>query len=212
MWYFDGAHRNLTMVDIRSDKRWVVNINGVPGFGNDAIIAKIASITIKGQVTGLPGNETATLGATARGDNASVSLRGIPSSNTLILLNGRRLAPHPISQAEFDAIFGDLAKQYGAAIYPFFLEEIYQEPELFQGDPFHYTGDFASRFESVRNATAAGSRATARPTSRSAYVIISMTKPTAKTSAGSSPARFARMSSHRGACATASSSRASHST
>lgn len=52
------------------------------------------------QVTGLPGNETATLGATARGDNATVSLRGIPSSNTLILLNGRRLPPHPISQGE----------------------------------------------------------------------------------------------------------------
>ncbi|MEI7800679.1 MAG: TonB-dependent receptor plug domain-containing protein, partial [Opitutaceae bacterium] len=52
------------------------------------------------QVTGLPGNETATLGATARGDNATVSLRGIPSSNTLVLLNGRRLAPHPISQSE----------------------------------------------------------------------------------------------------------------
>lgn len=57
-------------------------------------------LTALPQVTGLPGNETATLGATARGDNASVSLRGIPSSNTLILLNGRRLAPHPISQAE----------------------------------------------------------------------------------------------------------------
>ncbi len=52
------------------------------------------------QVTGLPGNETATLGATARGDNATVSLRGIPSSNTLVLLNGRRVAPHPISQSE----------------------------------------------------------------------------------------------------------------
>jgi iron complex outermembrane receptor protein len=52
------------------------------------------------QVTGLPGNETATLGATARGDNAAISLRGIPSSNTLVLLNGRRLPPHPISQAE----------------------------------------------------------------------------------------------------------------
>ena len=51
-------------------------------------------------VTGLPGNETATLGATARGGNASVSLRGLPSSNTLLLLNGRRLAPHPISQSE----------------------------------------------------------------------------------------------------------------
>ncbi len=57
-------------------------------------------LTALPQVTGLPGNETATLGATARGDNASVSLRGIPSSNTLILLNGRRLTPHPISQSE----------------------------------------------------------------------------------------------------------------
>ncbi len=57
-------------------------------------------LTALPQVTGLPGNETATLGATARGDNASVSLRGIPSSNTLILLNGRRLVPHPISQNE----------------------------------------------------------------------------------------------------------------
>jgi outer membrane receptor protein involved in Fe transport len=57
-------------------------------------------LTALPQVTGLPGNETATLGATARGDNASVSLRGIPSSNTLVLLNGRRLAPHPISQSE----------------------------------------------------------------------------------------------------------------
>ncbi len=52
------------------------------------------------QVTGLPLNETATLGATARGDNASISLRGIASGNTLVLLNGRRLAPHPISAAE----------------------------------------------------------------------------------------------------------------
>lgn len=57
-------------------------------------------LTALPQVTGLPGNETATLGATARGDNASVSLRGIASSNTLVLLNGRRLTPHPISQGE----------------------------------------------------------------------------------------------------------------
>ena len=57
-------------------------------------------LTALPQVTGLPGNETATLGATARGDNATVSLRGLPSSNTLILLNGRRLPPHPISQGE----------------------------------------------------------------------------------------------------------------
>ncbi len=52
------------------------------------------------QITGLPGNETAFSGAAARGDNATISLRGIPSSNTLMLLNGRRLAPHPITQSE----------------------------------------------------------------------------------------------------------------
>ncbi|MBL9202464.1 MAG: TonB-dependent receptor [Opitutaceae bacterium] len=57
-------------------------------------------LTALPQVTGLPGNETATLGATARGDNASLSLRGLGSSNTLVLLNGRRLVPHPISQGE----------------------------------------------------------------------------------------------------------------
>jgi hypothetical protein len=33
-WYFDGAHRNLTMIDLAPDRRWVVNINQVPGFGN----------------------------------------------------------------------------------------------------------------------------------------------------------------------------------
>ncbi|MBS0662626.1 MAG: TonB-dependent receptor [Verrucomicrobia bacterium] len=57
-------------------------------------------LTAMSQITGMPGNETATLGATARGANATVSLRGIPSSNTLVLLNGRRLPPYPISQSE----------------------------------------------------------------------------------------------------------------
>lgn len=52
------------------------------------------------QITGLPGNETATLGATARGDNASVALRGLQSAYTLVLLDGRRVAVHPISQFE----------------------------------------------------------------------------------------------------------------
>ncbi len=32
-WYFDGQHRNLTMVDTEAeeDRRWTVNINGAPG-------------------------------------------------------------------------------------------------------------------------------------------------------------------------------------
>lgn len=31
-WYFDGAHRNVTMVDVDAGTRWMVNLNSVPGF------------------------------------------------------------------------------------------------------------------------------------------------------------------------------------
>lgn len=31
-WYFDGAHRNVTMVDVAAGTRWMVNINSAPGF------------------------------------------------------------------------------------------------------------------------------------------------------------------------------------
>lgn len=40
------------------------------------------------------------LGADARGDNNALNLRGIGSGNTLVLINGRRMSPHPISQSE----------------------------------------------------------------------------------------------------------------
>jgi len=36
----------------------------------------------------------------ARGDVASIDLRGIGSGSTLTLINGRRMAPHPVSMAE----------------------------------------------------------------------------------------------------------------
>ncbi len=31
-WYFDGAHRNVTMVDVETGAKWMVNINSAPGF------------------------------------------------------------------------------------------------------------------------------------------------------------------------------------
>ena len=31
LWYFDGTHRNLTLVDTTSDERWRIRINGAPG-------------------------------------------------------------------------------------------------------------------------------------------------------------------------------------
>ena len=36
-WYFDGAHRNLTLVDSRTKKRWSVPINQAPGFQNPEV-------------------------------------------------------------------------------------------------------------------------------------------------------------------------------
>jgi len=36
-WYFDGAHRNLLMVDVMRDRRWTVPINRAPGFENPEV-------------------------------------------------------------------------------------------------------------------------------------------------------------------------------
>lgn len=45
-------------------------------------------------------SEMNVLGQDARGDNTSIDLRGIGSGSTLTLINGRRMAPHPVSQGE----------------------------------------------------------------------------------------------------------------
>jgi hypothetical protein len=36
-WYFDGAHRNVTLVDMRTKKRWTVALNQAPGFQNPEV-------------------------------------------------------------------------------------------------------------------------------------------------------------------------------
>ena len=45
--------------------------------------------------------EQESAGQSARGDNTSIDLRGLGSGSTLVLVNGRRMPPHPISQGEF---------------------------------------------------------------------------------------------------------------
>lgn len=37
LWYFDGAHRNLQMVDLATDRRWSMPINHAPGFDNPEV-------------------------------------------------------------------------------------------------------------------------------------------------------------------------------
>ena len=60
-----------------------------------------------------------------------------------VLLMGMRAPPNygPEYQADFDALYGELAAEYDTAIIPFWLESIYQEPELFQRDRIHPTAD-----------------------------------------------------------------------
>lgn len=58
-----------------------------------------------------------------------------------VLLMGMRAPPNygPEYQAEFDALYNDLAREYGTALVPFWLESIYQDPTLFQSDRIHPT-------------------------------------------------------------------------
>lgn len=64
-----------------------------------------------------------------------------------VLLMGMRAPPNygPEYQAAFDAIYRDLAKEYGTALIPFWLEDIYREPDLFQSDKIHPTAEGIER-------------------------------------------------------------------
>ncbi len=47
----------------------------------------------------------------------------------------------PEYQRDFDAIYPALAKEYGATLVPFFLEPVYDKPELLQADRIHPTAE-----------------------------------------------------------------------
>lgn len=64
-----------------------------------------------------------------------------------VLLMGMRAPPNygPEFQAQFDALYRELARQYGADLIPFWLDDIYREPELFQNDKIHPTAEGIER-------------------------------------------------------------------
>lgn len=64
-----------------------------------------------------------------------------------VLLMGMRAPPNvgPDYQARFDAMYRDLAQEYGAALIPFWLEDIYRDPALFQSDRIHPTAEGIER-------------------------------------------------------------------
>lgn len=79
--------------------------------------------------------------------NLGRMLAVLREQNVPVLLMGMRSPPNygPEYQAEFDAIYRDLAKEYGAALIPFWLEDIYRDPALFQADRIHPTAQGVER-------------------------------------------------------------------
>lgn len=79
--------------------------------------------------------------------NLAQMLSVLRDRNVPVLLMGMRAPPNygPEYQARFDAMYRDLAREYGAALIPFWLEDIYREPELFQSDRIHPTAEGIER-------------------------------------------------------------------
>ncbi len=61
-------------------------------------LTPVEMLTSLPQVTGVPASEAPRGGSGARGDISTVSMRGLPASSTLVLLNGRRLVAHPTTE------------------------------------------------------------------------------------------------------------------
>ena len=73
--------------------------------------------------------------------NLAAMLDELKAREIPVLVMGMRAPPNygPEFQAQFDALYADLAREYGAALIPFWLEAIYQDPSLFQDDRIHPT-------------------------------------------------------------------------
>lgn len=63
--------------------------------------------------------------------------------NIPVLLMGLRAPPNLGAQYQqaFDAIYPDLAREYDAELVPFFLESVWDQPQLIQPDRVHPTAD-----------------------------------------------------------------------
>lgn len=73
--------------------------------------------------------------------NLSAMLDEFARRDIPVLLMGMRAPPNygPEYQQAFDAIYAELGKREGVTLVPFWLETMYQRPELFQADRLHPT-------------------------------------------------------------------------
>lgn len=84
---------------------------------------------------GLPPSETRA--------NIAAILDELKARNIPVLLVGMRAPPNMGAefQAEFDALYPALAEEYGVPLVPFFLEAVFDKPELIQDDRIHPTAE-----------------------------------------------------------------------
>ena len=75
--------------------------------------------------------------------NFEMMLEELQSRDIPVLLMGMRAPPNygPEYQQQFDALYGELAREYDAELVPFWLESIYEDPTLFQSDRIHPTAE-----------------------------------------------------------------------
>ena len=75
--------------------------------------------------------------------NFEAMLQELEAREIPVLLMGMRSPPNygPEYQQQFDSLYGDLAREYGAALVPFWLESIYEERSLFLEDRIHPTAE-----------------------------------------------------------------------
>lgn len=73
--------------------------------------------------------------------NLAAMLDELKRRKIAVLIMGMRAPPNygPEYQAQFDRLYADLARQYGAALIPFWLDSIYRRPDLYQADRIHPT-------------------------------------------------------------------------
>lgn len=76
-------------------------------------------------------------------ENIAAILAELKARNIPVLLIGMRAPPNMGAefQAEFDALYPALAQEYNVALVPFFLEAVFDKPQLIQDDRIHPTAE-----------------------------------------------------------------------
>lgn len=74
-------------------------------------------------------------------DNFAAMIQLCQAAKARVLLVGMRMPPNygPAYADGFHALYGELAKQYGLPLVPFFLEGVALDPEMIQEDGIHPT-------------------------------------------------------------------------